>query len=211
MFPAFLNLSHYCHRVSTSFVQHVCSVFLCFLAFCPPFLSSPVLSSPALLCSHQHTHAHACTHVHTHNTTQHNTTQHITSHHITSHHITSHHVTSHHITSHLAFVWCSFWWLWRLITTKPSWSEAVWLERSEEARTRQGVVRKLLWCRRWVVDGHVQSESVSGCTHWWSFSTHRGNERFPGITITDALHQMVEKIAEKTDKAKIKTKARLKL
>jgi len=39
--------------------------------------------------------------------------------------------------------------------------------------------------------------------------THRGKERFPGMTITYALIQMVEKIAEKTDKAKIITKARV--
>merc|ERR1719207_245112 len=31
--------------------------------------------------------------------------------------------------------------------------------------------------------------------------THRGKERFPGMTITYALIQMVEKIAEKTDRA----------
>merc|ERR1712038_1927163 len=38
--------------------------------------------------------------------------------------------------------------------------------------------------------------------------THRGKERFPGMTITYALIQMVEKIAEKCDKAQIITKAR---
>merc|ERR1719157_237383 len=38
--------------------------------------------------------------------------------------------------------------------------------------------------------------------------THRGKERFPGMTITYALIQMVEKIAETTDKARIITKAR---
>merc|ERR1719163_1058700 len=38
--------------------------------------------------------------------------------------------------------------------------------------------------------------------------THRGKERFPGMTITYALIQMVEKIAEKTDKARIITKAK---
>merc|ERR1712050_147490 len=38
--------------------------------------------------------------------------------------------------------------------------------------------------------------------------THRGAERFPGMTITYALIQMMEKIAEKTDRAKIVTKAR---
>merc|ERR1719210_1779425 len=38
--------------------------------------------------------------------------------------------------------------------------------------------------------------------------THRGKERFPGMTITYALIQMVEKIAECTDKARIVTKAR---
>merc|ERR1712194_523535 len=38
--------------------------------------------------------------------------------------------------------------------------------------------------------------------------THRGKERFPGMTITYALIQMVEKVAEKSDKAKIITKAR---
>eukprot|EP00445_Apocalathium_hangoei_P062920 CAMPEP_0204102350 /NCGR_PEP_ID=MMETSP0360-20130528/194935_1 /ASSEMBLY_ACC=CAM_ASM_000342 /TAXON_ID=268821 /ORGANISM="Scrippsiella Hangoei, Strain SHTV-5" /LENGTH=337 /DNA_ID=CAMNT_0051051765 /DNA_START=69 /DNA_END=1080 /DNA_ORIENTATION=- len=38
--------------------------------------------------------------------------------------------------------------------------------------------------------------------------THRGAERFPGMTITYALIQMVEKIAERTDKARITTKAR---
>merc|ERR1719229_1593002 len=37
--------------------------------------------------------------------------------------------------------------------------------------------------------------------------THRGKERFPGMTITYALIQMVEKVAEKTDKARIITKA----
>merc|ERR1712222_295925 len=39
--------------------------------------------------------------------------------------------------------------------------------------------------------------------------THRGKERFPGMTITYALIQMVEKIAERTDKARIITKARV--
>merc|ERR1712008_236587 len=38
--------------------------------------------------------------------------------------------------------------------------------------------------------------------------THRGKERFPGMTITYALIQMLEKIAERTDKARIITKAR---
>jgi len=38
--------------------------------------------------------------------------------------------------------------------------------------------------------------------------THRGKERFPGMTITYALIQMVEKIAEKSDKARIITKAK---
>jgi len=38
--------------------------------------------------------------------------------------------------------------------------------------------------------------------------THRGAERFPGMTITYALIQMVEKVAEKSDKARIITKAR---
>ena len=38
--------------------------------------------------------------------------------------------------------------------------------------------------------------------------THRGKERFPGMTITYALIQMVEKIAEKSGKATIVTKAR---
>ena len=38
--------------------------------------------------------------------------------------------------------------------------------------------------------------------------THRGKERLPGMTITYALIQMLEKIAEKTDKARIITKAR---
>merc|ERR1711977_498375 len=37
--------------------------------------------------------------------------------------------------------------------------------------------------------------------------THRGKERFPGMTITYALIQMAEKIAEKTDRARIVTKA----
>merc|ERR1712232_694817 len=39
--------------------------------------------------------------------------------------------------------------------------------------------------------------------------THRGAERFPGMTITYALIQMVEKVAEKTDRARIITKARV--
>merc|ERR1719225_2578898 len=38
--------------------------------------------------------------------------------------------------------------------------------------------------------------------------THRGKERFPGMTITYALIQMVEKIAERTDRARIITKAK---
>merc|ERR1712137_452792 len=37
--------------------------------------------------------------------------------------------------------------------------------------------------------------------------THRGAERFPGMTITYALIQMVEKVAERSDKARIITKA----
>ncbi|KAL9139005.1 succinate dehydrogenaase [Amphidinium carterae] len=40
--------------------------------------------------------------------------------------------------------------------------------------------------------------------------THRGKERFPGMTITYALIQMVEKVAEKSDKARIITKAEVK-
>eukprot|EP00413_Alexandrium_margalefii_P011781 CAMPEP_0204529988 /NCGR_PEP_ID=MMETSP0661-20131031/10366_1 /ASSEMBLY_ACC=CAM_ASM_000606 /TAXON_ID=109239 /ORGANISM="Alexandrium margalefi, Strain AMGDE01CS-322" /LENGTH=1076 /DNA_ID=CAMNT_0051536043 /DNA_START=60 /DNA_END=3290 /DNA_ORIENTATION=- len=39
--------------------------------------------------------------------------------------------------------------------------------------------------------------------------THRGKERFPGMTITYALIQMVEKVSERTDRAKIVTKARV--
>merc|ERR1719311_1965537 len=38
--------------------------------------------------------------------------------------------------------------------------------------------------------------------------THRGKERFPGMTITYALIQMVEKVAENSDRARIITKAR---
>merc|ERR1712139_586095 len=38
--------------------------------------------------------------------------------------------------------------------------------------------------------------------------THRGADRFPGMPITYALTQMVEKVAEKCDKARIITKAR---
>merc|ERR1712048_512617 len=38
--------------------------------------------------------------------------------------------------------------------------------------------------------------------------THRGKERFPGMTITYALIQMVEKVSETTDKARIITKAK---
>merc|ERR1719515_404372 len=38
--------------------------------------------------------------------------------------------------------------------------------------------------------------------------THRGAERFPGMTITYALIQMVEKIAENTSRATIVNKAR---
>merc|ERR1719277_1298677 len=37
--------------------------------------------------------------------------------------------------------------------------------------------------------------------------THRGKERFPGMTITYALIQMLEKVTETTDKARIITKA----
>jgi len=37
--------------------------------------------------------------------------------------------------------------------------------------------------------------------------THRGKERFPGMTITYALIQMLENVAEKTDRARIITKA----
>merc|ERR1711987_26669 len=39
--------------------------------------------------------------------------------------------------------------------------------------------------------------------------THRGKERFPGMTITYALIQMVEKVAERGDTARIITKARV--
>merc|ERR1712066_1200015 len=38
--------------------------------------------------------------------------------------------------------------------------------------------------------------------------THRGKERFPGMTITYALIQMVEKVSETTDRARIITKAK---
>merc|ERR1711920_955928 len=37
--------------------------------------------------------------------------------------------------------------------------------------------------------------------------THRGKERFPGMTITYALIQMLEKVCEKTDRGRIITKA----
>merc|ERR1711907_94315 len=37
--------------------------------------------------------------------------------------------------------------------------------------------------------------------------THRGKERFPGMTITYALIQSLENIAERSDKARIVTKA----
>jgi succinate dehydrogenase/fumarate reductase flavoprotein subunit len=40
--------------------------------------------------------------------------------------------------------------------------------------------------------------------------THRGKERFPGMTITYALIQMVEKVAERSDVARIITKAHVK-
>merc|ERR1712066_392013 len=39
--------------------------------------------------------------------------------------------------------------------------------------------------------------------------THRGKERFPGMTITYALIQMLEKCAEKSDRARIITKAKV--
>ena len=39
--------------------------------------------------------------------------------------------------------------------------------------------------------------------------THRGKERFPGMTITYALIQMLEKVEETTDKARIITKAKV--
>merc|ERR1712113_1264475 len=39
--------------------------------------------------------------------------------------------------------------------------------------------------------------------------THRGKERFPGMTITYALIQMLEKVSETTDKARIITKAKV--
>merc|ERR1712137_553793 len=39
--------------------------------------------------------------------------------------------------------------------------------------------------------------------------THRGKERFPGMTITYALIQSLEKIAEMSDKARIVTKAKV--
>ncbi|CAJ1385754.1 unnamed protein product [Effrenium voratum] len=39
--------------------------------------------------------------------------------------------------------------------------------------------------------------------------THRGKERFPGMTITYALIQMLEKVAEKSDLARIITKAKV--
>jgi len=38
--------------------------------------------------------------------------------------------------------------------------------------------------------------------------THRGKERFPGMTITYALIQMVEKVAEQGDRARIVNKAK---
>ena len=44
----------------------------------------------------------------------------------------------------------------------------------------------------------------------FSSQVHRGKERFPGMAITYALIQMVEKIAEKSDKVKIITKERVK-
>merc|ERR1712196_721185 len=38
--------------------------------------------------------------------------------------------------------------------------------------------------------------------------THRGKERFPGMTITYALIQMFEKCAENSDRARVVTKAK---
>merc|ERR1712054_150855 len=40
--------------------------------------------------------------------------------------------------------------------------------------------------------------------------THRGKERFPGMTITYALIQMVEKVSENSDRARITTKSEAK-
>merc|ERR1712224_1044236 len=39
--------------------------------------------------------------------------------------------------------------------------------------------------------------------------THRGKERFPGMTITYALMQTFEKLAEQSDRAKIINKAKV--
>ena len=102
--------------------------------------------------------------------------------------------------THNTLVWCSFWWFG--VCFRPShrgrrrfgWDVSE--GRGEEARTRQVVVWKQ-WSRCGVVAGQVQSGSVSGCTPWWSFSTHRGKERFPD-TLTYALIQVVEKIAERS-------------
>ena len=61
----------------------------------------------------------------------------------------------------------------------------------------------------WLVDKfHLDLSLVARLGGHSAPRTHRGKERFPGMTITHALIQMVEKIAEKSDKAKIITKAR---
>ena len=61
---------------------------------------------------------------------------------------------------------------------------------------------------KWLLDKFNLDLSLVARTGGHSaLRTNRGKERFPGMTITYALIQMAEKIAEKSDKARIITKA----
>merc|ERR1712203_854604 len=62
----------------------------------------------------------------------------------------------------------------------------------------------------WIVDKFgVDLSLVSRLGGHSQPRTHRGKERFPGMTITYALIQMLEKVSETTDKARIITKAKV--
>jgi len=61
----------------------------------------------------------------------------------------------------------------------------------------------------WLVDKCNLSLSMAARSRGLSIPrTHRGKERFPGMTIAQVLIHIVEKIAERTTRARIVTKAK---
>ena len=146
--------------------------------------SSRLVSSPALLCPLQHT----CTHTHTTDSTQ--QTEYTQQ--------TAHNRLNTHNTQCTCLV---------LILVVLSVSDQAIVVGgglagiSMRGGTKKPNLTKLL-CEssradvEWLLD-KFKLGSVSGCTPWWSFSTHRAKERFPDMTFTYALIH-VEKIGERS-------------